>query len=85
MTDEEITELVKQAGFHGTLSIGVVMDAKQLKEFAQLVANNMYQLGRKHGADFEREACAKIADLWSVSYPHPSKVIAEQIRARGQK
>ena len=31
----------------------------------------------------EREACAKIADLWSVSYPHPSKTIAETIRTRG--
>ena len=36
-------------------------------------------------AEIEREACAKIADEWSVAYPHPSKVIAEQIRARGQK
>jgi hypothetical protein len=32
----------------------------------------------------EREACAKIADNWAVGYPHPSTVIAETIRARGQ-
>ena len=32
----------------------------------------------------EREACAKIADEWAVGWPHPSQVIAERIRARGQ-
>jgi len=36
------------------------------------------------GAEEEREACAKIADEWAVGWPHPSKVIAERIRARGQ-
>jgi hypothetical protein len=41
--------------------------------------------GYDAGVEAEREACAKIADLWSVSYPHPSKVIAEQIRTRGQE
>jgi hypothetical protein len=44
-----------------------------LYEFAKLVAEK------------EREKCAKIAEEWSVSYPHPSKVIAELIRKRGQK
>ena len=33
----------------------------------------------------EREACAKIADEWAVGWPHPSKVIALDIRARGQE
>jgi hypothetical protein len=32
----------------------------------------------------EREACAKIADEWAVGWPHPSQVIAERIRERGQ-
>ena len=32
----------------------------------------------------EREACAKIADEWAVGWPHPSTVIEERIRARGQ-
>ena len=36
-------------------------------------------------AEVEREQCAQIADLWSVAYPHPSKTIAETIRARGQE
>ena len=31
----------------------------------------------------EREACAKVADEWAVGWPHPSAVIAERIRARG--
>jgi hypothetical protein len=32
----------------------------------------------------EREECALIADDWSVGWPHPSEVIAEWIRKRGQ-
>ena len=36
-------------------------------------------------AEREREECAKIADEWLVAYPHPSKTIAETIRARGQE
>jgi len=32
----------------------------------------------------EREACASVADEWIRAYPHPSKVIAERIRERGQ-
>ena len=43
-----------------------------LRRFAALVASS------------EREACAKIADEWAVGWPHPSTVIAERIRARGQ-
>jgi hypothetical protein len=35
-------------------------------------------------AAHEREACAMVADEWTHAYPHPSKVIAESIRARGQ-
>jgi hypothetical protein len=31
----------------------------------------------------EREACAKVADAWVHAYEHPSKVIAEAIRKRG--
>ena len=38
--------------------------------------------GYDAGVLAEREACAKIADLWSVAYPHPSKTIAETIRKR---
>jgi hypothetical protein len=49
----------------------------------------LIEMGWGYGYDAgvlaERGECAKIADLWSVSYPHPSKVIAETIRARGQE
>jgi len=38
MTQDEINQMVKQAGIHGMLSIGVVMDSKQLEAFALLVA-----------------------------------------------
>ncbi len=38
----------------------------------------------------EREACAKIADQWvavqwAVGWTHPSQVIAERIRERGEQ
>jgi len=94
MTQDEINQLVEQAGFHGVLSIGVVMDSKQLETFTKLVELR-YQ---KKIADLEniicqrhwdvlqeREACAKIADEWAVGWPHPSQVIAERIRARGER
>jgi len=68
---DEINEMVKQVGFHGMLSIGVVMDAKQLEAFAKLVAER------------EREACADIAENWN-SNGFPRVGVAEQIRARGQ-
>jgi hypothetical protein len=50
---------------------------------------DLIEMGWGYGYDAgviaEREACAKIADLWSVSYPHPSKTIAETIRKRGEE
>ena len=53
-----------------TLSNGWWLDDQKLETFAKLVAEK------------EREACAKIADEWSVGWPHPSQVIAERIRER---
>jgi hypothetical protein len=38
-----------------------------------------------HAIEIEREECAKVADKWAVGWPHPSTVIAEEIRARGSK
>jgi len=79
MTKEEIIEMVKQTQFFTMITIqanGEAMytfDINALQSFAKLV-------GEK-----EREECAKIADEWSVAYPHPSKAIAETIRARGQE
>ena len=72
MSREEIEKLAEYHGIDSLYRSGVV-------DFA----NEIYQLGRKHGAGFEREECAKIADEWVLAYPHPSKTIAETIRARG--
>lgn len=79
MRQEEVVEMAIQA-----CAFGYVYDAgdtphlwqfdnKQLQAFANLVA------------DKEREACAQIADEWSVGYPHPSTIIAAAIRARGEQ
>ena len=69
MTQDEIIEMLAKV-------YGVAWTSKaQLRDltaFAKLVAQ------------YEREACAKISDEWAVGYPHPSTVIAEAIRARGQ-
>jgi len=74
MTQDEINEMVKQVGFHGTLSIGVVMDAKQLEAFAKLASEK------------DREACLKIVGDKAWHYPTPTwaTAIANAIRARGQ-
>jgi len=49
----------------------------------------LIEMGWGYGYDAgvlaERGECAQIADEWSVSYPHPSKVIAETIRKRGEE
>jgi hypothetical protein len=72
MTQDEINRMVEQAGFHGVLSIGVVMDAKQLEAFAKLVAAK------------EREACAKVCETGGIGAKYQGDVYAEAIRARGQ-
>jgi hypothetical protein len=70
MTQDEINQMVEQAGFHGMLSIGVVMDSKQLEAFAKLVAAK------------EREACAKLVGEFAQNYS--AYELATIIRARGQ-
>jgi hypothetical protein len=73
MTQDEINQMVKQAGIHGMLSIGVVMDSKQLEAFALLVAAK------------EREACAEIVeDSPSYDWHKFACEAAAAIRARGQ-
>jgi len=59
------------------------------KQRAQLWRDEAYKLSghplpEREPVLEEREACAKIADEWAVGWPHPSQVIAERIRARGQ-
>ena len=78
MTNEEIIEMAKLAGWE--MDDSLVLEPEivwyisqgQLEAFAKLIAQH------------EREKCAKIADEWVLAYPHPSKTIAETIRARGQ-
>ena len=70
MTQDEIIEMAKQAGFVEIPE--TPYGGSKLETFAKLVAQH------------EREACAKIADEWAVGWPHPSTVIAERIRARKQ-
>ena len=43
-----------------------------------------WNYGYDAGVQAERESCAKVADAWVNAYEHPSKVIAETIRKRGQ-
>jgi hypothetical protein len=71
MTQDEIEEIAELSGLYLYKTNEELIYC--LTYFAKLVAET------------EREACAKIADLWSVSYPHPSKTIAETIRKRGQE
>jgi hypothetical protein len=73
MTQDEIIEMARQAGFvekNAMFRSVYLANIKDLEAFAKLVE------GRK------REACAKIADEWAVGWPHPSQVIAERIRGR---
>jgi hypothetical protein len=76
MTQDEINQMVEQAGFHGMLSIGVVMDSKQLEAFAELVAAKAIAV--------EREACAKLCDSFQARDVgmQPAEC-AGAIRARG--
>ena len=89
MTRDDIIRLFEKAngwnpkGFENTL--------EDLERFANLVAAYEREEFAKHAVDIarraiaeEREACAKVADEWVQAYEHPSKVIAETIRKRGQ-
>ena len=55
MNRDEINRIIYDNGlFHGTMALGVVMDADHLERFANLVAAE------------EREACAKMCEAFSV-------------------
>ena len=70
MTRDDIIRLFEKA--NGWSPKGFENTIDDLERFATLVVAQ------------EREACAKVADAWVHAYEHPSKVIAETIRARGQ-
>ena len=70
MTQDEIIEMARQAGWSKEyLEFGDV----RLERFAALVASA------------EREACAKVADHYSMHDQDTPADIAEAIRARGVK
>ena len=72
MNREDIIRMAQEAGLIPPPLDWPQKYADALEHFAALVASA------------EREACAKLADEWAVGWPHPSKVIALDIRARGQ-
>jgi len=78
MSNDEIIEMAK------SINEDWWLDDIDLQNFAKLVAKKAYLDGLENGIKAEREACALIADEWAVGWPHPSQVIAERIRARGQ-
>jgi len=72
MTTEEFVNLFHQAEVNLVALKEVYLCMNELKHMVEVAVAE------------EREACAKIADEWAVGWPHPSEVIAERIRARGQ-
>ncbi len=72
MTQDEIIEMAKQAGFEGCaeLTWEDVICTDELKAFAKLVAQH------------EREACAKLC--WSQRKYWDAEACADAIRARKQ-
>ena len=75
MTNDEIIKMAKQAGARRSSNPDEYDVMKitycGLEAFAKMVS------------EIERERCARLADEWVFAYPHPSKTIAETIRARG--
>ncbi len=84
MTDEDIKQLIQKHGlFHGTIALGIVMDASHLRQFASLIEEN--------ATASEREECAKLVDEEMADYRYgtPPNIAlnnaAAAIRARGNK
>jgi hypothetical protein len=78
MNRDDINKLIQEHGlFHGTMALGVVMDAEHLERFAKLVAAA------------EREECAKVCETYNKrqSYNDEDMVVANEcafaIRERG--
>jgi len=75
MNKDEIAKLIQDNGlFHGTMALGVVMDAGHLERFADLVSAA------------EREECAKVCDKEQEEWGWDADVVdaARAIRARGE-
>jgi hypothetical protein len=73
MTKDEMIDLTINAGGYSS---------KKYPDEWRLDVDDLLRLA-KLVAEIERERCARLADEWVLAYPHPSKTIAETIRARG--
>ena len=72
MNKDEINRIIYDNGlFHGTMALGVVMDADHLERFANLVAAA------------EREACAKVCEAEGERVDASWVSCAFAIRERG--
>jgi hypothetical protein len=72
MNKDEINRIIYDNGlFHGTMALGVVMDADHLEHFANLVAAA------------EREACAKVCEAEGKRIDASWVSCAFAIRERG--
>ena len=87
MTRDDIIRMAKEADLWMTSDERIAA----VERFANLVAACEREKFANHAIDIarraiteERAACAKVADAWVHAYEHPSKVIAETIRKRGQ-
>ena len=73
--------------------MGATMIKDEIEEMAELSGLYLYKTNEEFiyclayfanlSIKIERERCARLADEWVLAYPHPSKTIAESIRARG--
>lgn len=61
---------------------GITIMHGEAERIVQML-KTMHRQGFENGVAIEREACAMLADDWKAAYPHPSGVIADAIRARG--
>jgi hypothetical protein len=99
MKNKEINQMVEQAGFHGMLSIGVVMDSKQLEAFAKLVTAKEREAWERKFARLQslmdlretqpnKPCCLAereaCAKVCEDSVEYAGDTLAEAIRARGQ-
>jgi hypothetical protein len=82
VTQDEIIEMAIQG--HASTRDAIRWAINQERERMTVVAMDAAEKAVDVAIKLEREACAKIADEWAVGWPHPSQVIAERIRARGQ-
>jgi len=71
MNRDDINKLIQEHGlFHGTMALGVVMDAGHLERFANLVAAA------------EREACARVVEQAGID-GYGTLAAALLVRERG--